>query len=182
MLLSFSFHKYCNQKVASLCGSVYISIYSNQQIFFPRKKVFLQSQYLNLLSVVISFDSKRSWVQFPLLLWEISLLISHNTPSSINQHQLNWLKSRHFSNDVSTTILCGTFLVYRHQRGCLSVINLWRQEISKVETWCMANRLTLNYSKTFQIILKSPKKQIVLAEYKIDLSCKTQFFRHYSWL
>ena len=47
---------------------------------------------------------------------------------------------------------------------------LLKQEISKVESWCVSNRLILNYTKTFQIVFKSPKKQIDLSNFQINMS------------
>ena len=47
---------------------------------------------------------------------------------------------------------------------------LLKQEISKVESWCFSNRLILNYTKTFQIVFKSFKKQIDLSNFQINMS------------
>ena len=61
---------------------------------------------------------------------------------------------------------------------------LLKQEISKVESWCISNRLSLNYTKTLQIVFKSPKKQIDLSNFQINMSSQileikneTKFFR-----
>ena len=47
------------------------------------------------------------------------------------------------------------------------------QELNKIENWCLANKLVLNYTKTFQVIFKSPRKAICAEEHIVKLSTHT---------
>ena len=47
------------------------------------------------------------------------------------------------------------------------------QELNKIENWCLANKLVLNYTKTFQVIFKSPGKAICAEEHVVRLSTHT---------
>ena len=44
-----------------------------------------------------------------------------------------------------------------------------KKEISKAKSWCVSNRLILNYTKTFQIVFQV-KKQIDLSNFQINMS------------
>ena len=37
---------------------------------------------------------------------------------------------------------------------------LLKSNLKNIEEWCIANRLILNYTKTFQVVFKAPDKQI----------------------
>ena len=47
------------------------------------------------------------------------------------------------------------------------------QELNKIEDWCLANKLVLNYTKTSQFIFKSPRKAICAEEHVVRLSTHT---------
>ena len=47
------------------------------------------------------------------------------------------------------------------------------QELNKIENRCLANNLVLNYTKTFQVIFKSPRKAICAEEHIVKLSTHT---------
>ena len=49
---------------------------------------------------------------------------------------------------------------------------LLRSEIQKIDTWCLANRLVLNYSKTFQMIFRAPNKKIDNSDFAVNIGDK----------
>ena len=47
---------------------------------------------------------------------------------------------------------------------------LLKTNLKNIEEWCIANRLILNYTKTFQVVFKAPNKQITNPEdFKLEL-------------
>ena len=47
---------------------------------------------------------------------------------------------------------------------------LLKENLKHIEEWCLANKLVLNYTKTFQVIFKSPNKKIAnLDNYELEL-------------
>ena len=47
---------------------------------------------------------------------------------------------------------------------------LLKENLKNIEKWCLANKLILNYTKTFQVIFKSPNKKITnLDDYELEL-------------
>ena len=55
-----------------------------------------------------------------------------------------------------------------------------RNEIKMVEEWCLANKLVLNCTKTFQIIFKAPSKKIRLQDYTVNLTTYTLETKSYT--
>ena len=47
---------------------------------------------------------------------------------------------------------------------------LLKENLKHIEEWCLANKLVLNYTKTFQVIFNSPNKKIAnLDNYELEL-------------
>ena len=60
--------------------------------------------------------------------------------------------------------------------------NLLNIGINEVHTWCLSNRLVINYSKTFQVLFKAPNKSITMNDYslkmdntRLDIKSSTKF-------
>jgi hypothetical protein len=49
---------------------------------------------------------------------------------------------------------------------------LLRSEVQNIDVWCLANRLVLNYSKTFQMIFRAPNKNINSKDFVVNIGNK----------
>lgn len=43
-------------------------------------------------------------------------------------------------------------------------------EIAKVDTWCLANKLVLNYDKTYQVLFRNVRQQIYPTDYELSIN------------
>ena len=79
-----------------------------------------------------------------------------------------------YINDLLKAAPALNYILYADDTNILTTNpSLLCSEIPKIKKWCLANRLILNYSKTFQVIFKSHNKEISYPNYEIQLNCKT---------
>ena len=70
-----------------------------------------------------------------------------------------------FINDLIKAAPDLEYILFADDTNIFSTAShLVQENLHKVETWCIANKLILNYSKTFQVIFKAPNKLIKTPE------------------
>ena len=76
-----------------------------------------------------------------------------------------------YINDLLQAAPNLSYILYAYDTNIFSSNpEILKNEIPLVESWYLANKLVLNYDKTFQVIFKAPNKQIDHDNYSISLA------------
>ena len=74
-----------------------------------------------------------------------------------------------YINDLVDVSPAFNYILFADDTNLLCDNHLFTQsELVKIQEWCCANKLIINFSKTQQIIFKNPQKQIQLDNYEIQ--------------
>lgn len=62
------------------------------------------------------------------------------------------------------------YILFADNTNIFSTDNqLLSTKLPEVNKWCIANRLVINYNKTFQVLFKAPNKRCASNEYQLDM-------------
>ena len=79
-----------------------------------------------------------------------------------------------YINDLLKAAPILSYILYADDTNIFSTDpKILQNEIINIENWCIANKLVLNYSKTFQVIFKAPNKRFNSPDYIVNLSNTT---------
>ena len=74
-----------------------------------------------------------------------------------------------YINDLVDVSPAFNYILFADDTNLLCDNHLFTQSgLVKIQEWCCANKLIINFSKTLQIIFKNPQKQIQLDNYEIQ--------------